>query len=305
MAAILTRRPLLTSAASLTLLGTAYYLSRPGHAQPATFSSPRTMLFSQDLTLLTTHQINHDTKLLTFSLSTGPHSISGIPAASALLTQHTPSQAWLPVLRPYTPISSPSEPGKLQLLVKKYPNGRASSHLHSLTPGQTLTVRGPLPGTIRIPPETKDVILIAGGAGVTPIFSLAKNLLTQPTAETEKTRIHFLWGVNSMRDLVLKSELDELEKSFPERLRVTYAVSGTSGVDVPDSGKFRRGYVDERLLRDVVGECRKNSGSWGGENGSKGQRVFLCGPPGMEEALAGNRGVLSSLGVERRQVHRF
>ncbi|KAK6394260.1 hypothetical protein LTR95_019578, partial [Oleoguttula sp. CCFEE 5521] len=141
----------------------------------------------------------------------------------AILTQHTPQNAWFPVFRPYTPISSPDDLGTLQLLVKKYPSGRASGYLHSLNPGDKLTVRGPLPGYAYKPSLTQDrsVVLIAGGAGITPIYGLARAILTENAGD--RTKVQLLWGVNGSRDIVLQNELEDLERRFPERLSVLYA----------------------------------------------------------------------------------
>jgi cytochrome-b5 reductase len=33
--------------------------------------------------------------------------------------------------------------------------------------------------------------------------------------------------------------------------------------------------------------------------------VFMCGPPKMEEAVAGKTGVLAELGLNKKEIHRF
>lgn len=114
--------------------------------------------------------------------------LTHLPAA--ILTQHTPPNGWFPVFRPYTPISDPKDRGSLQLLVKHYPQGRASTYLHTLQPGDKLSIRGPLPGYAYTPsPAPRDILFVAGGAGITPIYSLAKAILNDPN---EKTRIQLL-----------------------------------------------------------------------------------------------------------------
>lgn len=228
--------------------------------------------------------------------------LTSLPAA--ILTQHTPQNAWLPVLRPYTPISDPSTRGSLQLLVKKYPSGRASGYMHSLNPGDSLTVRGPIPGYAYQPStsQERNIVLIAGGAGITPIYSLARSVLEEHPED--KTKVQLLWGVNGTRDIVLHSELQELERRFPERLSVTYAVSGPEAApDAPqplgDESKYKKGYVNKELMQQAVARA---GGAWGDEKGTK---VFLCGPPKMEEALAGETGVLTELGLAKKEIHRF
>lgn len=162
-------------------------------------------------------------------------------------------------------------------------------------------MRGPLPGHWTTPQDQRNILLIAGGAGITPVYSLTKGILANPE---DKTRIQLLWGVNGTRDIVLKSELEELEKQHPDRLHVTYAVSGPeAAADAPsldDESKYRKGYIDTSLLRETIDECMK--GSFGD---TKGQKVFLCGPPKMEDALAGKQGILAELGIQKKEVHRF
>lgn len=187
-------------------------------------------------------------------------------------------------------------------MVKKYPNGRASTHMHSLAPGSTLTVRGPLPGYTWTPSSTaRDVLLIAGGAGITPLYSLTKGILSDAS---DKSRVYLLWGVNGTRDIVLKQELERLQTEHPDRLHVTYCVSGAEGKpeapSLGDEAKYKKGYVDRTAVQEVVQSFK--SGQWGDDKGTK---VFLCGPPAMEEALAGKQGVLADLGVEKKKVHRF
>ena len=183
--------------------------------------------------------------------------------------------------------------------------------MHSLEPGSTLLVRGPLPGYGWKPSATpRDILLVAGGAGITPLYSLAKGILKNPE---DKTKIELVWGVNGSRDIVLKKELEQLEGQYPGRLRVTYAVSGSEAKpeapSLGDEDKYRKGYVNSALLKEVIQRCEK--GSFGDEKGTK---IFLCGPPAMEEAVAGKkgwgfsagtRGILAELGLETTKVYRF
>lgn len=175
--------------------------------------------------------------------------------------------------------------------------------MHSLQPGDSLTVRGPIPGYAYKPSsQPRSVLLVAGGAGITPIYSLTREILTRDPAD--QTSVHLLWGVNGSRDIVLRRELEELEARFPQRLRVTYAVSGPEAdagapAVLGDAGKYRKGYVDRGMVEEAIARCGREFGD------AKGTKVFLCGPPKMEEAVAGKKGLLAELGLGKKEVHRF
>lgn len=278
-------------------------LDSPDSTPDKTLSFPKNMLFSQTLTVTNVEQLNHDTKRITFKLPGGTNEISGVGPGGAILTQHTPEGGWFPVFRPYTPVNDLDQRGILQLVVKKYPEGRASGHLHALQPGQGLTVRGPIPSyTWKPSAEPRDLLLIAGGAGITPIYSLAKGILSDPS---DNTRMKILWGVNGPDDIVLLNELEALEKQYPERIGVTYYISGPEDkIDEKFShcaDKYQKGRISKSVLQEAIASVSKD-GAWGDMQGKK---VFLCGPPPMEQGLAGKNGVLSELGIEKKAVQLF
>jgi cytochrome-b5 reductase len=49
-----------------------------------------------------------------------------------------------PVMRPYTPVTTPEDVGHIDFLIKKYSNGPMSSHIHTLKPGDKLGIKGPM-----------------------------------------------------------------------------------------------------------------------------------------------------------------
>jgi cytochrome-b5 reductase len=88
--------------------------------------------------------VNHNTKKLTFKLPEEDME-SGLPVASAVITKYKGPEMQKPVIRPYTPISDVDQRGTVDFIVKKYPNGPMSSHMHDLAPGQSLAIKGPIP----------------------------------------------------------------------------------------------------------------------------------------------------------------
>ncbi|RKK75265.1 hypothetical protein BFJ69_g7855 [Fusarium oxysporum] len=200
-----------------------------------------------------------------------------------------PKGQWLPVARPYTPISSSDQSGFLDLLVKHYPHGKQSTHIHSLEPGQTMLFAAPLQGYPWKPNSFPHVTMVAGGVGITPIYQLTRGILSNPE---DKTAISLVFAANTDQELVLKDELDKLQSEFASRLTITYIVSHPA-VKSP----FEKGRVTRELL-DKVAPWPKD------QNG----KVFVCGPPAMEAALIGTKGktgILGELGYGKDQIHKF
>lgn len=146
-----------------------------------------------------------------------------------------------------------------------------------------------LPGVKWKANSVPHVTLIAGGAGITPIYQLTQGILRNPE---DKTSITLLHGVNNDEDVLLAKEFEGLEKEFPGRFKRVVTVSKPS----VGSG-YRKGYVDINLLEEV----REAKGKVGrGE-----EKVYVSGPPAMEKALTGRGGVLEELGYRRDQVVKF
>lgn len=185
------------------------------------------------------------------------------------------------------------DPGHIDLMVKRYPNGKQSTHLHSLAVGDSMTFFGKaLPGYNWAPNERSHVLLIAGGAGITPIYQLATGILRNPD---EKTKVTLVWGTNTDQDVFLQGEFDELERRYPGRFSARYTISR------PEEGStFASGRVTEDFLKGVMNESAFETATDG--------KVFLCGPPAMEEVLVGKKtrdGILARLGYGKEKVHRF
>ncbi|KAF1965605.1 oxidoreductase NAD-binding domain-containing protein [Bimuria novae-zelandiae CBS 107.79] len=273
-------------------IGAGLLVSKLGRDVDADANAPRAVFGRGpafvSLPLQCSEQVNHDTKRLRFAL---PHEadVSGLSLTSAVLTMSWPQGRWLPAVRPYTPISAINEPGVLELLVKQYPDGKQSTHLHSLKPGDKLLFAAAIRGHQWVPNSVPHVTLIAGGAGITPIFQLAQGILQNPD---DKTAVTIVYGVNTDEDCHLTEEFQRFENEFRDRFRIVYTVSRPD-----ESTTLRKGRVTKKLLEEVAPLPK------GGET-----KVFVCGPPAMESSLVGTRkekGILEQLGYRKDQIHTF
>jgi cytochrome-b5 reductase len=178
------------------------------------------------------------------------------------------------------------EPGFIDLLIKHYPNGKASSHIHSLNPGQSLFFITAVKGYAWTPNKHPHISLIAGGAGITPIYQLIRGILANPE---DKTSMTLVFGVNSDEDVLFENEFAKYEKDYPGRFKVVYTVSNPA-----EGSVYHKGYVSKELLKEhIMGPEEENT------------KVFVCGPPAMEKSILGKGGILGQLGYTKSQIYKF
>jgi cytochrome-b5 reductase len=239
--------------------------------------------------------VSHNTKRVRFALPEDDM-VSGLHIASAVLTKFKPEGAEKPVLRPYTPVSDEDARGYVDLLVKKYPNGPMSTHIHSLAPGDKLDIKGPLPKYPWSANKHQHIGLIAGGTGITPMWQLVRAIFNNPE---DKTKVTLVFGNLTEEDILLKKELAELENTYPQRFRAFYTLDNP-----PKEWQGGKGVIGKELLKTVLPEPK-----------TENIKVFVCGPPGMMNAISGNKksprdqgelvGVLKELGYTSEQVYKF
>ncbi|OAL47255.1 ferredoxin reductase-like protein [Pyrenochaeta sp. DS3sAY3a] len=240
--------------------------------------------------------INHNTKKLTFRLPEEDME-SGLPVASAVITKFKGPEMQKPVIRPYTPTSDVEQRGTVDFIVKKYPDGPMSSHMHDLQPGQRLDIKGPIPKYQWTPNKHEHIALIAGGTGITPMWQTANAIFKNPE---DKTKVTLIFGNISEEDILLKKEWERLENTYPQRFRAFYVLDNP-----PESWQGGKGYVTKELLKTVLPEPKE---------GDK-VKIFVCGPPGLYKAISGGKkspsdqgeleGYLKELGYSKDQVYKF
>jgi cytochrome-b5 reductase len=248
-----------------------------------------------DLKLKEAKDYNHNTKTFIFELPSPDH-ISGMNTASAVITKYKAEDQEKPTIRPYTPTSHPDEKGTIELLVKKYPNGPMSEHIHSLKPGDTLSMKGPIPKYPWSPNKHDHITCIAGGTGITPMYQLIQTIFKNPE---DKTKVSLVFGNISEDDILLREEFDKIEKANPKQFKVFHMLDKPS-----DKWEGGKGHVTKEVLKEVVPDAK-----------SENIKVFVCGPPGLYKAVSGPKvsptdqgdlgGILKELGYTKEQVYKF
>ncbi|GBF97577.1 NADH-cytochrome b5 reductase [Raphidocelis subcapitata] len=246
-------------------------------------------------------QLTHNSFELSFALPE-PQQEAGLTVASCLLVkaplQGPGDDKPKVIIRPYTPTSPPDAKGHLDLVIKAYPDGKMSKHLGSMKVGDTLDFKGPL---VKFPykrNDLKEIGMVAGGTGITPMLQVAEWILRDPT---DKTKVSLLFANVSEGDILCKKRIDELAAAHPDRFKVHYVVDKASWGGLLWKGST--GYVTPDLLKAHLPPP------------GVGNMVFVCGPPGMMNAVSGDKapdksqgplsGALRDLGYSPEGVYKF
>lgn len=185
------------------------------------------------------------------------------------------------VKRPYSISSTPQEAleGYYDITVKKGEGGFVTSYIWDNWHTGTKIVSGGPEGhfyynNLR---DSKKLIGIAGGCGITPFRSIAKSIV-EGSIDAELT---LFYGCNKKDDLIFYNEFNELEKNSKGRFKVVYVLAEE------DIEGFEQGFITSDLISrhtDI-------------ENSS----FFICGPQGLYNFISKE---LSNLRIVRKLIRR-
>jgi len=106
------------------------------------------------------------------------------------------------------------------ITIKRVPNGLVSRRLLDYAQaGDTLTALEPAGRFIIQAPEVpRHVFLVGAGSGITPLFSLLKQLLyTEP-----QTYVTLLYSNKTVESTIFHAQINQLQAAYPERLKVVF-----------------------------------------------------------------------------------
>ena len=175
--------------------------------------------------------------------------------------------------------------GELRVGVRKVPGGVFSTWLNEhLRAGDTLQVLAP-EGRFFVPlapGEARHYLGIAGGSGITPIFSIMKTVL----AAEPLSHFTLIYANRRQRSTMFMEELEDLKNRYLTRL-VLHLVFSQEQMDVPlNSGRLTR-----EKLAEFIGPLVDPASI---------DHAFVCGPFGLnDEAEA----ALLATGVAPERIH--
>jgi len=236
--------------------------------------------------------VTHNTQIYRFALPSPEQTLS-LPVASYILISADIPGEEKPVVRPYTPISY-DEKGYFDLMIKTYPNGKVSKMFPQLHPGDKIKVKGPNRKIEYKPNMKKQIGMLAGGSGITPMLQLLHEITKNPDDHTEVTVV---FGNLSPNDILLKDRLDGYAKKH-KNVKVHYIV------DKGDANwQGQVGYITDEYAKKVLPPPSNDA------------LIFVCGPKPMMDAISGDKtpkyeqgelkGVLKRLGYTEEQVFKL
>ncbi len=177
------------------------------------------------------------------------------------------------VKRSYTIASTPTQLHYCALTVKREAKGLVSRHLHDqIKEGDLIEVSGPNGKFTFTGEEESNIVLIAGGVGITPMMSVIRYL----TDIGWHGEIYLLYCCRTTHDFIYRAELEQLQQRNPN-LNVFATMTRAEGtVWMGLKGRF-----NAEIISHLVPDIDK-------------RRTHVCGPPSMMDAMVG---MLKELGV--------
>ncbi|TFY53079.1 hypothetical protein EVG20_g10274 [Dentipellis fragilis] len=192
-----------------------------------------------------------------------PDDVLGLP-----IGQHIQISAHIngkDIMRSYTPTSSDDDRGHFDLLIKSYEKGNISRYVSLLKLGDKIRVKGPKGQFTYHASLSRELGMIAGGTGITPMLQIIRAALKNPL---DRTKLSLIYANVNHEDILLKKELDELAAKHAGRFKVYYVLN-----NAPAHWKGGVGFVTKEQIHEHLPPTDHNI------------KVVLCGPPPMMTAM--------------------
>lgn len=185
--------------------------------------------------------------------------------------------------RAYSVCSSPVVDESPAVAVKRVEGGKVSNYLNDhVKAGDSIDVLLPMGNftTDFDGNNERDLLLLGGGSGITPLISIAKSTL----AQEPKTAVTLLYANRNENSVIFLQTLAQLEKEY-NRFKVIHIWEENA-----DGKADHTGYISSEIIGEFFQEKEASQ-----------VEVFVCGPaPMMEVAIAG----VKSAGVLDGKVHK-
>nr|MBA3938316.1 FAD-binding oxidoreductase [Planctomycetota bacterium] len=200
-------------------------------------------------------------------------------AGQYLTVMVKPAGAAKPAIRNYSLSSPPHQSEYYQISVKAVDKGLVSNHIHqNFRAGDLVDLKKPGGKFFLDPAQRLDLALVAGGIGITPVWSMTQEFLSVG----RRNRIDLFYGCRTEADVAFAKELKEISakhENFRLHIVLSRADGGWTGLT---------GHVDLALIRRVL------------LYNLRGRAYYLCGPAQMMTDITEG---LENQGVPTSDIH--
>lgn len=185
------------------------------------------------------------------------------------------------VTRSYSMANPPSEQSTLSFIIKIYPDGAFSNLLAGdLKVGQSLEIAGPFGTSFRNKSHIGPTLLIGGGSGMAPLWSILNDLVEHD----ESAPVRLYYGARAKKDLFYLEEI----AAIGAKLADFAFIPALSEMAQGDVWHGEQGFIHEILARDYANRRDLTL------------QAYACGPPAMVDAVLP---VLQKIGVDADNIH--
>ena len=239
-----------------------------------------------DLKLEDKVKLTPDTSRFRFKLP-NDNDVLGLPVGKhlSLIAENENGEQ---VSRSYTPVSTDNNVGYVDFVIKVYKSnehpdfpdgGFMSQKVDQLKIGDTFKFKGPngrltykgngkfnikqlkSQGGELITRNYKNIGMIAGGSGITPMIPIIRTVLS---SETDNTQLNLLFANKKEEDIILRDKLENRQEEFSDQYRFFYTL------DEPgDNWNGFSGFINSDMIKNTMPAPSEDT------------LILLCGPPKM------------------------
>lgn len=110
--------------------------------------------------------------------------------------------------------------------------------------GEKIRVKGPKGQFVYNPSLSREIGMIAGGTGITPMLQIIRAALKNPF---DRTKLSLIYANVNEEDILLKKELDELVDTSDARLKVHYVLNNPPAGWTGSAGFVTKEHINEHL----------------------------------------------------------
>jgi len=192
-------------------------------------------------------------------------------AGQFLTIRLNPDGAEKPVIRTYTVSSAPADP-YYRISAKREEAGTVSRHLHDrLKVGDLIEAKAPCGDVFIDTAEKRPAVLIAGGVGITPMISMARQVVVESLRTRHFRPLTIFHAAQTTDQRAFYQAFRELEQGTERGIRYYSMISKPTADEKPGVDFNGAGYITADILRQTLPLDDYD--------------FFLCGPPTFMQAL--------------------